>query len=167
MSETNIPSEIKEKIEEKYPESKAIFEISNQSVILLERQAAEYGYQLASKTIDEKDEEIARLKENNSRTIVRDEVIRTLEQQASTIAALEAENKLLEEREVLWANKKKQLEDEIERLKAKPFIWFIVPPGQKFKWKDSLGGFNSIIEIENREQRSMNVIIEMVTTKDI
>lgn len=90
MSDTNIPSEIKEKIEDYiksfgYKESKH----GNWKTMY---DAAEYGYLLASKTIDERDQELKMLSDwvamLERKDDLRDEAFT---QQASTIAALEAE----------------------------------------------------------------------------
>lgn len=144
MSETNIPSEIKEKIDEEYPIiNRPVRDIQTESGFVTkdmnanERKACKYGYLLASKTIyeikaegerllsmkyddeiklrqiiDEKGEEIKRLKE------VIHEAGKTVNQQASTIAALTAENEGNKEIARARGEAINELQAEIERLKG-------------------------------------------------
>lgn len=101
MSETNIPSEIKEKINDYVKGSKPAW-VNPRQV------DCEYGYLLASKTIDEKDDEIERLqdieielekKTKSSKEWCNKamEMSKLYREQASTIAALQAEKDELEQ----------------------------------------------------------------------
>ena len=88
MSETNIPSEIKEKINEMYTGCFAA-EWS--------KAGAHFGYSIASKIIDERNATI----KNYQDTIL--EHFNLINEQASKIAALTTENETLRETIKTWA----------------------------------------------------------------